>query len=91
LIAVIAVGITLMCASLAGYLDSPFSARAHNFREPYGIERITRHGLFAGTFMLGTAHALLAAHLNGTIVFSSLAVLAVAGARHQDGKLLQPS
>jgi NnrU protein len=29
------------------------------------------------------------AHLNGTIVFSSLAVLAVAGARHQDGKLLQ--
>jgi uncharacterized membrane protein len=89
LIAVIAVGITLMGGSLAGYLDSPFSALAHNFREPYGIERITRHGLFTGTFMLGAAHALLASHLNGTIVFSSLAVLAVAGARHQDGKLLQ--
>jgi hypothetical protein len=39
--------------------------------------------------MLVTAHALLASHLNGTIVFSSLAVLAVAGARHQDRKLLQ--
>ncbi len=87
LIAVIAVGITLMGGSLAGYPDSPFTALAHNFREPYGIERITRHALFAGTFMLGTAHAILASHLNGTIVFSSLAVLAVA--RHQDGKLLQ--
>ena len=89
LIAVIAVGITLMGGSLAGYPDSPFSPLAHNFREPYGIERITRHGFSAGTFMLGGAHALLASHLNGTIVFSSLAVLAVAGARHQDGKLLQ--
>ena len=89
LIAVIAVGITLMGGSLAGYPDSPFSALAHNFREPYGIERITRHPFFAGTFMLVTAHALLASRLNGTIVFSSLAVLAVAGARHQDGKLLQ--
>ena len=46
-------------------------------------------GSFAGTFMLGTAHALLASHLNGTIVFSSLAFLAVAGALHQDDKLLQ--
>jgi uncharacterized membrane protein len=89
LIAVIAVGITLMGGSLAGYPDSPFSALAHNFREPYGIERITRHPFFAGTFLLGTAHGFLASHLNGTIVFSSLAVLAVAGARHQDGKLLQ--
>jgi hypothetical protein len=41
LIAVIAVGITLMGGSLVGYSDSPFSVRAHNFREPYGIERIT--------------------------------------------------
>ena len=89
LVAVIAVGITLMGGGLAGYLDSPFSALAHNFREPYGIERITRHAFFAGTFLLGTAHALLASHINGTIVFTSLAVLAMAGARHQDGKLLQ--
>ncbi len=89
LIAVIAVGLTLMGGSLVGYPDSPFGVLGHNFREPYGIERITRHAFFAGTFMLVTAHALLASHLNGTIVFSSLAVLAVAGARHQDGKLLR--
>jgi uncharacterized membrane protein len=88
LIAVIAVGITLMGASLVGYPDSPFGVGGHHFREPYGLERITRHGFFAGTFMLGSAHALLASHLNGTIVFSSLAILSVAGARHQDGKLL---
>src|SRR5579863_3468825 len=73
LVAVIAAGIVLMGGSLAGYPSSPFSVRAHNFREPYGIERITRHGFFVGTFMLGTAHALLASHINGTIVFSSLA------------------
>ena len=89
LIAVIAVGITLMGGSLAGYPDSPFSALAHNFREPYGIERITRHPFFAGTFLFRTAHGLLASRRNGTIVFSALAILAVAGARHQDGKLLQ--
>jgi uncharacterized membrane protein len=89
LIAVIAVGITLMGASLVGYPDSPFGVGGHHFREPYGLERITRHGFFAGTFMLGSAHALLASHLNGTIVFSSLAILSVAGARHQDGKLLR--
>ena len=88
LIAVVVVGITLMGGSLVGYPDSPFGVSGHHFREPYGLERITRHGFFAGTFMLGSAHALLASHLNGTIVFSSLAVLAVAGARHQDGKLL---
>lgn len=89
LIAVIAVGITLMGGSLVSYPDSPFGVLGHNFREPYGIERITRHAFFAGTFMLVTAHALLASHLNGTIVFSSLAILAVAGARHQDTKLLR--
>jgi NnrU protein len=37
----------------------------------------------------GGAHALLAAHLNGTVFFSSLALLAVVGSRHQDYKLLQ--
>lgn len=89
LMAVIAIGLTLMGGSLVSYPDSPFGVLEHNFREPYGIERITRHAFFAGTFMLVTAHALLASHLNGTIVFSSLAILAVAGARHQDTKLLR--
>ncbi len=88
LITVIGIGIALMVGSLVGYPDSPFSVRGHNFREPYGMERITRHGFFAGTFLLGGAHALLAAHLNGTVFFSSLALLAVVGSRHQDYKLL---
>jgi len=89
LIAVIVLGIALMGGSLVSYPDSPFGVSGHNFRAPYGLERITRHGFFAGTFLLGGAHALLASHLNGTIFFSSLAFLAVAGARHQDGKLLR--
>ncbi len=88
LITVIGIGIALIGGSLVGYADSPFSVRGHNFREPYGMERITRHGFFAGTFLLGGAHALLAAHLNGTVFFSSLALLAVVGSRHQDYKLL---
>ena len=88
LITVIGIGIALIGGSLVGYADSPFSVRGHNFREPYGMERITRHGFFAGTFLLGGAHALLAAHLNGTVFFSSLAFLAVVGSRHQDFKLL---
>ena len=65
LITVIGIGMALIGGSLVGYADSPFSVRGHNFREPYGMERITRHGFFAGTFLLGGAHALLAAHLNG--------------------------
>jgi len=89
LLAVSVTGMALMGSIFAGYFDSPYAVFAHNFREPYGIERITRHPFFAGTVMFATAHALLSSHLNGTIVFSSLAVLAAAGARHQDAKLLR--
>lgn len=89
LIAVSAAGMALMGSIFAGYFDSPYAVFTHNFREPYGIERITRHPFFAGVVMFATAHALLSSHLNGAIVFSSLAVLAVAGARHQDAKLLR--
>jgi uncharacterized membrane protein len=89
LIAVSVAGITLSGSTFAGYLDSPYAVFAHNYRESYGIERITRHPLFAGIVMFATAHALLSPHLNGAIVFSSLAVLAAAGARHQDAKLLR--
>jgi len=89
LIAVSVAGMALMGSIFAGYFDSPYAVFAHNFREPYGIERITRHPFFAGTVMFAAAHALLSSHLNGAIVFSSLAVLAAAGARHQDAKLLR--
>lgn len=89
LIAVSVAGITLMGSTFARYFNSPYAVFAHNFREPYGIERITRHPLFVGIVMFGIAHALLSSHLNGAIVFSSLAILAAAGARHQDAKLLR--
>jgi uncharacterized membrane protein len=89
LIALSMAGMALMGSIFAGYFDSPYAVFAHNFREPYGIERITRHPFFAGTVMFGVAHALLSSHLNGAIVFSSLAALAAAGARHQDAKLLR--
>ena len=75
LIGVIVAGIALMGGSLVTYPDSPFGVAGHNFREPYGIERISRHAFFAGTFLFATAHALLSSHLNGTIFFSSTAVL----------------
>lgn len=89
LIVSIAAGITLMGGGLVGYPDSPYNARGHNFREPYGLERVTRHGFFVGNFLLTAPHALLATHLTGTVLFSSLAVLSVAGARHQDERLLR--
>jgi uncharacterized membrane protein len=89
LIAVSVAGMALLVSTFARYLDSPYAVFTHNFREPYGIERITRHPLFAGIVIFATGHALLSSHLNGTIVFSSLAILAAAGARHQDAKLLR--
>jgi hypothetical protein len=57
-------------------------------REPYGVERITRHPFFAGMALFATAHALLATRLVGTVFAAALGLLAVAGARHQDRKLL---
>lgn len=89
LIAASVAGMALMGSILAGYFDSPYAVFAHNFREPYGIERITRHPFFAGIILFAVAHALLSSHLNEVIAFSSLAVLAAAGARHQDAKLLR--
>lgn len=88
LIAVIVIGMALMSSTFARYFDSPYAVFTHNYREPQGVERITRHPFFAGMVLFAVAHALLSTHLNGTVVFSSLAVLAAAGARHQDAKLL---
>lgn len=89
LIAATVAAMALMSSAFARYFDSPYAVFVHNFREPYGIERITRHPFFAGVVMFGIAHALLSSHLNGAIVFLSLAILAAAGARHQDAKLLR--
>src|SRR5437016_3092708 len=58
-------------------------------RAPRGIERVTRHALFVGVALLGAAHALLATRLVGTVLMGGLAVVAGAGAWHQDRKLLR--
>ena len=88
LIGTITAGFMLLAGSLVTYPESPYGVLGHTFREPRGLERITRHGFFMGTFLLTASHTLLAAHLTGTIVFGSLALLSVIGARHQDFKLL---
>jgi hypothetical protein len=56
--------------------------------KPRGIERITRHPFFVGTALLGVGHALLASRLTGVVFFGGLAIFALAGAWHQDRKLL---
>ena len=86
LIGVIVAGVALATAGLVAYPRLPVALFGQSVREPYGIERITRHPFFAGTALVGIAHALLATHLAGTVLMGSLALLAIAGARHQEAK-----
>jgi uncharacterized membrane protein len=51
------------------------------------LERITRHPFFIGIGLFGVAHALLAAHLVGTVTFAVVGLVGLAGAMHQDRKL----
>ncbi len=89
LIAVIGAGMVLVSATLVSYPRSPYALFAGRaLREPYGIERVTRHPFFAGVALLGAAHALLATELVGAVFMGGFALLAVAGARHQDAKLV---
>jgi len=78
----------LMVPALLGYARLPSALFGQPIGTPRGIERITRHGFFAGTALLGIAHALLAAHLVGTVFFAALALFSSVGAWHQDRKLL---
>jgi uncharacterized membrane protein len=89
LIATIGAGIALAVAGLVAYPRMPVALFGRSVGEPRGIERITRHPFFAGTALLGIAHALLATHLTGTVLMGALALLAIAGARHQDAKHLR--
>src|SRR5439155_1644277 len=50
---------------------------------------VSRHASFVGLALLGAAHALLATRLVGTVLMGGLTVFAVAGAWHQDRKLLR--
>lgn len=83
-------GVALMVGSLAGYSGSAYDVGPPGpMRPARGLERVTRHSFFTGVVLFGVAHALLATRLVGSIVMLALAVLAVAGAWHQDRKLVQ--
>jgi len=86
LMAVVVAGVTL--AFVMDYAKSPTALFNQPIRPPRGIERVTRHPFFAGVALLALAHVLLATRLVGTVFFAGLATLAIAGAWHQDRKLL---
>ena len=89
LIALVVFGIVLSVAGIIPYPSSSYALfRTTSRPEPRGLERITRHPFFAGTALLGMAHALLASRLVGVVFFATLALFALAGAWHQDRKLL---
>jgi len=89
LFGVVAFGMTLAVAGVVPYPTSSYALfRTTSRAEPRGLEHVTRHPFFVGTALVGIGHALLAEHLVGTVFFGGLAVFALAGARHQDGKLL---
>jgi protein-S-isoprenylcysteine O-methyltransferase Ste14 len=81
-------GFLLMVPALVIYPSLPAALFGRSVRGPRGIERITRHPFFAGTALFALAHALLAPHAIGIVFFGGLALLAILGSRHQDGKLL---
>ncbi len=89
LMGVVAAGVTLAIAGVVPYPSSSYALfRSTSREEPRGLERITRHPCFVGTALIGVGHALLATRLAGTVFFTGLAILSIAGAVHQDRKLL---
>jgi uncharacterized membrane protein len=87
-IGAIAAGVTLIAASLWRFPASTLALVDPRPFEPQGIERITRHPFFVGVALMGIAHVALAARLVGAVAFGGLAILTIAGAMHQDRKLL---
>lgn len=81
-------GIVLMSASLWSFPASAMALVDPRPLAPRGMERITRHPFFVGVALLGITHALLATRLVGMVAFGGFAILAIAGAMHQDRKLL---
>jgi uncharacterized membrane protein len=80
-------GVVLVSAGSVGYPGSPYDQFGRMVRSPHGIERITRHPFFAGVALFAGAHALLSAHLVGTVLFGGIALLAIVGPVHQDAKM----
>src|SRR5262249_34027693 len=88
LLAIVVAGAVLVLASLGPYAASAYAMGTDGAHAARGLERITRHPFFACGGLAFGAHALLAPHLIGTVFCAGLAVLALAGAWHQDRKLL---
>jgi uncharacterized membrane protein len=82
-------GMALMVGAFAprGYWQSPMMVLVGKVREPFGLERITRHPFFAGLVLFSAAHVLLARHLTGAIFFGGLILVSVIGSAHQARKL----
>lgn len=89
LIVVSLTGVALMVGAFApkGYWESPSMILVGRPREPYGLERITRHPFMAGLVLWAIAHASMSSRLTGVIFFAVLIVTAVLGSAHQAGKL----
>lgn len=88
LMALVVAGVALMVAALVEYPRLPTALFGQPIVTPRGLERVTRHPFFAGTALLGLAHALLATRLVGSVFALGLALVAILGARHQDAKLV---
>jgi uncharacterized membrane protein len=90
LVVSVVLGIVLMAAAFESYPRAPMAigARPEKFREPRGIERVTRHPFFVGLVLFALPHAALATRLVGTLFAAGFVLLAAVGARRQDRKLL---
>jgi uncharacterized membrane protein len=81
-------GLILAGPTLLVYPRLPTALFAQPTWSPRGTERITRHPFFVGFALFALAHALLATRLVGTVFFGGFAFLALAGAHHQDQRLV---
>jgi len=87
LMALVVAGLTLAVAGVIVFPGSPMALFADSSAPPRGLARITRHPFLVGMALFGSAHALLATRLVGTVAFGGLGLFAMVGAWHQDGKL----
>jgi uncharacterized membrane protein len=83
-----AAGIMLASSTFAHYPRSPYAVLGRSAAAARGMARITRHPFFAGLALFAIAHGLLATRLIGTVFLFGFALLALAGAAHQDRKLV---
>jgi len=88
LMTLIVAGFVLATASLVSYPATPMALFTETVRPPRGLERVTRHPFFMGVALASLAHVPLAPRLAGAVFHLGLASLAIAGAWHQDRKLV---